>query len=960
MDEDDFTLPQKILLFLEENGRVLYETLYHPSRMAYHYDEMRDRIGRQAFYNALSRMKKARLIAEQNGHFKITEKGKLKILWLKRPMKEWDGKWRIVIFDIPEKKRDLRNFFRSRLKELGFRFLQESVWISPYNIADKVENLINQSKAGRYVHYLVVEEIDNKNILMKLFHLKGRKSNKSRSVESFLLDTQKFKPLTSLAPSKSGSSVHSSLISNSPKIMCYDSNMKQGIKEMPPQYDPKETEDRIYELWEKSGAFVPEIEKTRRAEPSGRRPFVIVIPPPNVTGSLHMGHALNNTIQDILIRRSRMKGVPTLWVPGTDHAGIATQNVVEKQLAKEGKNRNDLGREEFVKRVWQWVDEYGHIIIDQLKKMGCSCDWSRQRFTMDEDYSEAVKAAFKHYYDKGWIYQGERVINWCVRCQTALSDIELEYKQVDGKLWYIKYPLANSKSEIQNYITVATTRPETMLGDTAVAVNPKDEQYKDMVGKIVILPLINREIPIIADDIVDPKFGTGAVKVTPAHNMNDFEIAERHHLEKIKVIDETGKIAFQECDYAGQKSLEARENIVKDLEAAGLIEKTQDYTHEVPHCYRCGRQVEQLISKQWFVKMSELIKPAIEAIEKDEIKITPNRWKKVYLDWMKNIRDWCISRQIWFGHKIPINGVDDVLDTWFSSALWPFAVFMGNQKSKIKNQNDREKIKNVIKIFGDDYAATEDLANFYPTTVLSTARDINMLWVVRMIFSGLEFMKEKPFSQVYVHPTIFNIEGKRMSKSLGTGIDPLELIDKYGADAVRFGLTYINTGTQDIKFDENAISAGRKFANKIWNISRFVLQQSMPKGGNSKSEARNPKQTPNPKTQNDKTILEKLEKIIKFYNENLDNFRFGQAAHDLYDFCWHDLADVYIENSKSQILNPKLKKNTLLILHYTLVNSLKLLHPIMPFITEEIWQVLARQKLVEEPNLITASWPSQK
>lgn len=685
------------------------------------------------------------------------------------------------------------------------------------------------------------------------------------------------------------------------------------MKEIPSAYDPKATEDRIYHLWEDSGAFKPTIKK-------GEKPFVIVIPPPNVTGSLHMGHALNNTIQDILIRRARMKGIPTLWVPGTDHAGIATQNVVEKALQKEGKSRHDLGREEFEKRVWQWVDEYGHIIIDQLKKMGCSCDWSRQRFTMDEDYSEAVKTAFKHYYDKGWIYQGERVINWCVRCQTALSDIELEYQEVQGKLWFIKY----------GPVTVATTRPETMLGDTAVAVNPKDERYKNLVGKTVILPLLNREIPIIADETIDMKFGTGAVKVTPAHDMNDFEIGEKNNLEKIKVIDELGKITEAGGKYAGQKSLEARENILNDLRAQNLIEKEENYVHEVPHCYRCGRQVEQLISKQWFVKMAELIKPAISAIEKDEIKLTPTRWKKVYLDWTKNIRDWCISRQIWWGHKIPIEGTDDVLDTWFSSALWPFAVFGWPKES-------------------------EDLKYFYPTSVLSTARDINMLWVVRMIFSGYEFRKEKPFSQVYVHPTVFNIEGKRMSKSLGTGVDPIGLIDKYGADATRFGLTYINTGIQDIKFDENAILAGKKFANKLWNIARFILLQTDNNAGPRAS-----KQKSEPKSEIDKVILEKMAKLILSTDKNLDNFRFGQAAHDLYDFIWHDLADVYLEKAKTQMENVEYRISTTEILLYVLTTSLKLLHPIMPFITEEIWANLSQNKLVEEKMLISASWPEDK
>ena len=745
------------------------------------------------------------------------------------------------------------------------------------------------------------------------------------------------------------------------------------MKEIPSAYDPKQVEDRIYELWEKSGAFSPEIKE-------GEKPFVIVIPPPNVTGSLHMGHALNNTIQDILIRRSRMKGVPTLWIPGTDHAGIATQNVVEKQLAKEGKNRNDLGREEFVKRVWQHVDQYGHIIIDQLKKMGCSCDWSRQRFTMDKGYTEAVNAAFKHYYDKGLIYQGERVINWCVKHQTALSDIEVEYREEKAKLYYIKY----------GPIALATTRPETKFGDTAIAVHPDDKRYQQYIGKTldvesVIGPV---KIKVIADETVDPKFGTGAVKVTPAHDPTDFEIGQRHHLPIKIAIDKYGKMTEIAGKFAGLKRLEAREKVTEEMKKLGILEKVVPYKTTLPYCYRCGTLIEPLISKQWFLKMKELIKPAIEAIATDQIKLTPTMWKKVYLDWMENIRDWCISRQIWWGHRLPVYQQEeisksksqisnndqnsnslkigphanwklkiyvgdtppegykqstDVLDTWFSSALWPFAT-LGWPPSSAKATEGKPT----------------DLKYFYPTTILSTARDINMLWVVRMIFSGLEFMKEKPFEQVYVHPTVFNLEGKRMSKSLGTGIDPLELIEKYGADAVRFGLTYINTGTQDIKFDENAILAGKKFANKIWNISRFVLQQT----ANSKFEALNPKQIEclkaNPKSQIDKDILQSLSRLITSYNHSLDDFKFGQAAHDLYDFVWHDLADTYLEGAKTQMENLEYRVNTTEILLYVLVTTLKLLHPIMPFLSEEIWQELARQKLIEEPNLITASWPSQK
>ncbi len=700
------------------------------------------------------------------------------------------------------------------------------------------------------------------------------------------------------------------------------------MKEIPKAYDPKNVEGRIYELWQESGAFTPEVKE-------GKKPFVICIPPPNVTGSLHMGHALNNTIQDILIRHARMKGIPTLWLPGTDHAGIATQNVVEKQLAKEGKTRHDLGREEFVKRVWQWVDEYGNIIIDQLKKMGCSCDWSRQRFTMDEDYSEAVKAAFKHYFDKGWIYQGERVINWCVRCQTSLSDIEVEYKEQATKLYFFRYD--------KNFpISIATTRPETKLGDTAVAVNPADERYKKYIGQTFKVNFAGekREIKIIADPKIDSKFGTGAVGVTPAHSITDAALAEKNNLPLIKIIDQFGKMTKEAGnEFTGLKTKEAREKVLEWLRKENLLEKEEDLINNLSVCYRCDKELEPQPSKQWFIKMDELIKPAISAIEKERIKIHPTRWKKVYVTWMKNIRDWCISRQIWWGHKIPIEGTDDVLDTWFSSALWPFATLGWPLNHKSKDLGSGQ--------------APSDLDYFYPTTVLSTARDINMLWVVRMIFSGYEFMGQKPFDKVYVHPTVFNVEGKRMSKSLGTGVDPLALIDKYGADAVRFGLTYINTGTQDIKFDENAILAGQKFANKIWNIARFIMMQT----ANSKVKIQNEK--PEAKSEVDRVILEKTAAIISSTEENLNNFRFGQAAHDLYDFLWHDFADVYLEEAKKQMENPEYRINTTEILIFVLRTSLLLLHPIMPFVTEEIWQVLKENNLAEN-NLITTKWPEKE
>lgn len=669
-------------------------------------------------------------------------------------------------------------------------------------------------------------------------------------------------------------------------------------------YEPKETEPRIYKLWEKSDFFNPDKLPGKRKEN-----FTIVIPPPNVTGSLHMGHALNATIQDILIRKKRMEGYKTLWVPGTDHAGIATQNVVEKELKKQGLTRHDLGREKFIEKIREWKEKYGNIILDQLKKLGASCDWSRTRFTMDPEYAKEVEKSFLHYHKKGLIYQGDRVVNWCPRCQTSLSDLELEYEETKGKLYYIKY----------GPLTVATTRPETMLGDTAVAVNPKDKRYKDLIGKTIILPLVNCEIPIIADFAVEMKFGTGAVKVTPAHDIADFEISERHKLPACQVINNFGRMAAEAGkDYEGLKTKEAREKIIKELQKQNLIEKIEDYDLRISKCYRCGNIIEPQMSKQWFLKMNELAKIAKRAVKTGKIKFHPKKWEKVYFDWLDNIKDWCISRQIWWGHKIPLDGVDDVLDTWFSSALWPFAVF---------NEKERKE--------------------FYPTQVLSTARDIINLWVARMIFSGLEFMKKEPFKDVIIHPTILTKEGKRMSKSLGTGIDPLILIEKYGADATRFGLIFQMMGGQDMHFSEEHCLAGKKFCNKIWNISRFVLAQI----GNSKFEARNPKQFLKSKLQKeDKQILDKLEKVIKSVNKDLSDYKFGQALHNIYDFVWHDFADKYIEQAKKSK-----SEETKKILLYVLINSLKLLHPFMPFITEEIWSIMHDSN---EKLLMIEKWDS--
>jgi len=681
------------------------------------------------------------------------------------------------------------------------------------------------------------------------------------------------------------------------------------MKELPTQYEPKENEDKIYQLWEKSGYFNPDNLKTKKTA----KTYTIAIPPPNVTGELHMGHALNAFIQDVLIRWKRMQGFKTLWVPGTDHAGIATQNVVEKKLKKEGLNRHILGKEKFLEKIWEWREEYGDLILEQLKKMGSSCDWSRTAFTMDENYQDAVKAAFLHYYKKGWIYQGERVINWCVKCQTSLSDLELEHKEEKGHLWYIKYP----------QITVATTRPETMLGDTAVAVNPRDKRYKKLIGQKIILPLTGREIPIIADRTVDPEFGTGAVKVTPAHSMADAEIALRNNLPAIQVINTLGKMTEKAgARFEGLSVLDARQKVVEELEKEGLLEKTEDYLHQIPHCYRCDRAIEPLVSQQWFLKMDELAKVAMEAVKSGKVKFHPKRWEKVYFDWLDNIRDWCISRQIWWGHKIPIDGVDDVLDTWFSSALWPFAVLGWPKKTK-------------------------DLREFYPTDTVSTARDIINLWVSRMIFSGLEFNKKPPFKDVIIHATILNKDGQRMSKSLGTGRNPLELVSQYGADATRFGMIYQVLNNQDIKFAEENILMGKKFANKIWNANRFVLAQI----GNAKIIVPDAKSLAKNKnlTAADKRILKKLSAITKKIDKNLENFQFGKAAHSLYDFFWHDFCDKYIEEAKKQD-NLQTKK----ILAFILLNSLKLLHPFMPFVTETIYQKLPFAK---RDCLMVEEWP---
>jgi len=668
-------------------------------------------------------------------------------------------------------------------------------------------------------------------------------------------------------------------------------------KELPKTYEPEQVEEKIYNLWEKGKFFMPR---------GKGKPFVVAIPPPNITGSLHMGHALNNTIQDVVIRYHRMNQKPTLWLVGTDHAGIATQNVVERELKKERLTRHDLGREKFIKKIWQWKEKYGNLILKQLKKLGCSCDWSRTRFTLDADYVKAVETAFMHYYKKGWIYQGPRIVNWCPRCATAISDIEVEHIPHKTKLWHIKYPLKDG-----GFITVATTRPETMLGDTAVAVNPKDEKYKNLVGKKAILPLMNRKITIIADRLIDADFGTGAVKITPAHDAVDNKISKTHKLETINVIGEDGKMTREAGKYAGLDILEARKKIIEDLKKQNLLEKDEDYEHSLATCIRCGTSIEPLISKQWFLKMDKLAKPAIKVVKENKVKFTPVRYKKVYLDWMKNVEDWCISRQLWWGHRIPLKGETDALDTWFSSALWPFAILGWPNKTK-------------------------DLKTFYPTTFLCTAQDIIYLWVARMIFSSMEFCKKIPFKDVYIHATVLNIEGKRMSKSLGTGLDPIELIDKYGADATRFGLLYLTSRDQQaIKFSEDSTRASKNFANKIWNINRFI--QLSNKTQYSLLKAQNLSLA-------DKWILSRLNRLIKEITQKIEAYRLGEATRQLYDWVWHEYADWYIEMSKLQEINLNI---------YVFEIILKLLHPFMPFLTEYIWQLNHE----EDNPLIIAEWP---
>lgn len=681
------------------------------------------------------------------------------------------------------------------------------------------------------------------------------------------------------------------------------------MKELPKVYNPKETEEKIYKFWLKTGLFNPD-----NLPKNWKKTFSIVLPPPNVTGELHIGHALNAICQDILIRKKRMEKFKTVWVPGLDHAGIATQVKVEKELKKEGKSRFELGKKKFLEKVKEWSKKYSKIIIEQFQKLGCSLDWSRKKFTLDKSYSKAVKAAFYYYQKKGLIYRRERPVNWCPNCQTSLSELEIEYQKIKGKLWYIKYKLKEGGE-----VLVATTRPETIFGDVALAVNPKDKRYKNLVKKRAILPILQRELLILKDELVDPNFGTGIVKVTPAHDLKDYEIAQKNNLPLIKVIDENGLLTGEiPVEYRGLKTSEAKIKIISHLKNLGFLEREEDYEISLPKCYRCKSTLEVIPSFQWFLKMKELAENAKKTIEKEEVVFFPKKFKDHCLFWLNNVRDWCISRQIWWGHKIPIKGSEDVLDTWFSSALWPFAVFGWPEK-------------------------TEDLKKFYPTDVLSTDRGILFLWVARMIFSGIEFLKKPPFKKVFVHPTVLTKEGKRMSKSLGTGISPVFLIEKYGSDATRFGIIWQLEGSQDIRFSEEHLIMGKKFVNKVWNASRFVLLEI----GNKKIKIK--KRIP-AKKNFEIEAFNSLKETVKFLNEALENFQFGKAAKKIYSFFWHQFCDKFIEKFKKE------KEKNYEFLVFLLLCSLKILHPFLPFLTETIYQKLPLQE--KKISIMIEEWPS--
>ena len=693
-------------------------------------------------------------------------------------------------------------------------------------------------------------------------------------------------------------------------------------------YDPAKVEDKWSGHWINNGFFKADVNDLRKT-------FSIVIPPPNVTGSLHMGHALNNTLQDILARFKRMDGFNVLWMPGTDHAGIATQNVVERELAQKGISRHSLGREKFIEHIWKWREEFGGIIINQLKKLGASCDWSRERFTMDEGLSRAVREVFVELYHEKLIYRGDYIINWCPRCQTALSDLEVEHEETEGYLYYLKYPLYNSKK----FVVVATTRPETMLGDTAVAVNPNDERYKKLIGKRAVLPVMGRDIPVIADEYVNKDFGTGAVKVTPAHDVNDFEMGLRHNLESIKVMDVDGRMNDNAGPYRGLDRFRCRKEIIEEFQKNGTLKKRENYSHNIGHCYRCKMVIEPTLSKQWFVKVKPLAEPAIEAVKDGSIRIIPASWEKTYFEWMNNIRDWCISRQIWWGHRIPawycndcgdvivskedptqcakcmssnISQETDVLDTWFSSALWPFSTMGWPEQTK-------------------------ELELFYPTSVLVTGFDILFFWVARMIMMGIKFMGKVPFNDVYIHALVRDIEGKKMSKSKGNVIDPLVIIEKYGADAFRFTLAAFAAQGRDIKLSEERIGGYRNFANKVWNASRFSLMNMEGYDENLIDKDRIEY------TLSDRWIMSRLNRTIEQTRDALENYRFNEGAHLLYQFVWHEFCDWYIELIKPYLFDKadsKLRLNTQHVLLGVLNTVLCLLHPFMPFITEEIWSKL--------------------
>ncbi|MDD3362554.1 MAG: valine--tRNA ligase [Hespellia sp.] len=715
-------------------------------------------------------------------------------------------------------------------------------------------------------------------------------------------------------------------------------------KNLEKTYNPKEIEDKLYKKWCEEKYFHAEVDRDKK-------PFTIVMPPPNITGKLHMGHALDETLQDILIRYKRMQGYNALWIPGTDHAAISTEVKVTNQLKEEGIDKKELGREKFLERTWEWKEEYGGTINEQLKKLGVSCDWDRERFTMDEGCSKAVEEVFIKLYEEGYIYKGSRIINWCPVCKTSLSDAEVEHEDQEGHFWHIKYPIVGEKDR---FLEIATTRPETMLGDTAIAVHPDDDRYRDIVGKNVLLPLVNKEIPIIADYYVDKEFGTGAVKITPAHDPNDFEVGKRHNLEEINIMNDDATINEKGGKYAGMDRYEARKAIVEDLEKEGYLVKIVPHSHAVGTHDRCGTTVEPLIKQQWFVKMEELAKPAIDALKKGDLKFVPERFDKIYLHWLENIRDWCISRQIWWGHRIPayyctecgefvvgheapekcphcgnteFTQDEDTLDTWFSSALWPFSTLGWPEK-------------------------TEDLDYFYPTDVLVTGYDIIFFWVIRMVFSGFAHTGETPFHTVFIHGLVRDSQGRKMSKSLGNGIDPLEIIDQYGADALRLTLVTGNAPGNDMRFYLEKVEASRNFANKAWNASRFIMMNMEDK---TITEPEDFMLRPA-----DRWILSKVNTLAKDVTENMDNFDLGIAVQKVYDFIWDEFCDWYIEVAKYRIYHAEEDSEgancALWILKTVLGNALKLLHPYMPFVTEEIYSVL----MPEEESLMMSSWPVYK